>query len=131
MYNRITLKERWCQNWSEYHVASLGINITQGHLLDLGMAGDLRELLYHHRVDLIHLLGDTLAVEDGVYHHSLMPEPVSQHLLGIILAVVFLQAESTSCFNVLTACNNKEQIREWTVFRTSKELNWKWKCQLL
>jgi hypothetical protein len=32
-------------SWSEYHVASLGINITQGHLLGLGMAGELRELL--------------------------------------------------------------------------------------
>ena len=44
---------------------------------------------------LSHLLGDTLAVEEGAHHHSLLQEPATQHLLGIIQVVVFLQAEST------------------------------------
>ena len=54
---------------------------------------------------LSHLLGDTLAVEEGVHHHSLLLEPVAQHLLGISQVVVFLQAELTTIFNVITACS--------------------------
>ena len=56
---------------------------------------------------LSHLLGNTLAVEDGVHHHhhSLLLEPVAQHRLGISQVAVFLQAELTTIFNVITACS--------------------------
>ena len=99
-------------SWSEYHVASLSINITQGHLLDLGMAGDLRELLYQHRVDLVHLLGDTLAVEEGIHHHSLLLEPVTQHLLGIRWCSSFRLSRPLVSMYLLCVEITKNKMRE-------------------